>query len=75
MDSLTTVAARALAAGDSLAAFKHVALRKDPTALLLHGIAMAQLDECPRALAEARPGGYHSARCAGRPWRRIPCPY
>jgi len=49
MDSLTTAAARALAAGDPLAALNHVALRKDPPALALRGIAMAQLGEYPRA--------------------------
>jgi hypothetical protein len=49
MDSLTTAAARALAAGDALGALKHVALRDDPPALALRGIAMAQLGEHPRA--------------------------
>jgi hypothetical protein len=49
MDSLTTAAARALAAGNPLAALNHVALRKDPPALALRGIAMAQLGEYPRS--------------------------
>jgi hypothetical protein len=38
MDSLITAAARALAAGDPLAALKRVALRDDPPALALRGI-------------------------------------
>jgi hypothetical protein len=45
MDSLITAAARALAAGDPLGALKRVALRDDPPALALRGIAMAQLGE------------------------------
>jgi hypothetical protein len=49
MDSLIAAAARALAAGDPLQALKHVALREDPPALALRGIAMAQLGEHPRA--------------------------
>jgi hypothetical protein len=49
MDSLITVAARALTAGDALNALKHIALRDDPPALALRGIAMAQLGEYPRA--------------------------
>ena len=48
MDSLTA-AARSLAAGDPLAALNHVALRDDPPALALRGIAMAQLGEYPRS--------------------------
>ena len=50
MDSLISAAARALAAGDALDALKCVALRDDPPALALRGIAMAQLGEYPRAL-------------------------
>ncbi len=42
-------AARALAAGDALGALKRVALRDDPPALALRGIAMAQLGEHARA--------------------------
>jgi hypothetical protein len=49
MDSLVTAAARALAAGDALGALKRIALRNDPPALALRGIAMAQLGEYPRA--------------------------
>jgi len=49
MDSLTAAAARALAAGDALGALKRVALRVDPPALALRGIAMAQLGDYPRA--------------------------
>jgi hypothetical protein len=49
MDSLITAAARALAAGDPLAALKCVALRDDAPALALRGIAMAQLGELTRA--------------------------
>src|SRR6185436_17777915 len=49
MDSLIAAAARALAAGDALGALKRVALRDDPPALGLRGIAMAQLGEYPRA--------------------------
>lgn len=49
MDSLITASARALAAGDALGALKRVALRDDPPALALRGIAMAQLGEYPRA--------------------------
>ncbi len=49
MDALITAAARALAAGDALGALKRVALRGDPPALALRGIAMAQLGEYPRA--------------------------
>lgn len=49
MDSLIAAAARALGAGDALGALKHVALRDDPPALALRGIAMAQLGEHARA--------------------------
>ena len=49
MDSLIAAAARALAAGDALGALKRVALRDDPPALALRGVAMAQLGEHPRA--------------------------
>lgn len=49
MDSLITASARALAAGDPLGALKRVALRDDPAALALRGIAMAQLGELGRA--------------------------
>ena len=49
MDSSITAAARALRAGDPLGALKRVALRDDPAALALRGIALAQLGELPRA--------------------------
>jgi hypothetical protein len=49
MDSLITAAARALAVGDALGALKRVALREDPPALALRGIAMAQLGDLARA--------------------------
>jgi hypothetical protein len=49
MDSLIAAAARALAAGDVLGALKRMALRDDPPALALRGIAMAQLGEHSRA--------------------------
>src|SRR4030088_2476814 len=71
MDSLVASAARSLAAGDPLGALKRVALRDDPPALALRGIAMAQLGEHPRARAllrrAARGFGAHEelarARC------------
>jgi hypothetical protein len=49
MDSLITAAALALAAGDPLGALNRVALRDDPPALALRGIAMAQLGDLARA--------------------------
>jgi hypothetical protein len=49
MDSIIAAAARALAAGDALGALKYVALRGDPAALALRGIAMAQLGDHARA--------------------------
>jgi hypothetical protein len=49
MDSLITAAGRALAQGDPLGALNRVALREDPPALALRGIAMAQLGEFDRA--------------------------
>jgi tetratricopeptide (TPR) repeat protein len=49
MDSLLAAAARALAAGDVLTALGNVALRADPPALALRGVAMAQLGELERA--------------------------
>ncbi len=49
MDSMISVAARALAAGDPLGALKRVALRDDAPALALRGIAMAQLGDLARA--------------------------
>jgi DNA-binding transcriptional ArsR family regulator/tetratricopeptide (TPR) repeat protein len=49
VDSLVASAARLLAAGDPLSALKRVALRDDPPALALRGIAMAQLGDYERA--------------------------
>lgn len=49
MDSLVAAAARALMAGDPLAALNHIALRDDPPALALRGIALAQLDDFEKA--------------------------
>jgi hypothetical protein len=49
MDSLIASAARSLASGDPLGALKCVALRDDPPALALRGIAMAQLGDYERA--------------------------
>jgi hypothetical protein len=54
LDSLVTAAARALAAGDPLGALKRIALRDDPPALALRGIAMAQLGDLARARALLR---------------------
>ncbi|HTV01969.1 MAG TPA: hypothetical protein VMF13_15585 [Luteitalea sp.] len=54
MDSLITAAAHALAAGDPLGALNRVALRNDPPALALRGIAMAQLGDLPRARSLVR---------------------
>lgn len=59
MDSLIAASARALAQGDPLAALQRVALRGDPPALALRGIAMAQLGEYARSrelLLRARRG-------------------
>ncbi len=49
MDSLIAASARALATGDALGALKRVALRDDPPALALRGIAMAQLGDYARS--------------------------
>src|SRR5271156_4836923 len=49
MDSLITAAARALGSGDALGALNYIALRDDPPALALRGIAMAQLGDLSRA--------------------------
>jgi hypothetical protein len=54
MDSLSQVAARALASGDALGALNRVALRDDPPALALRGIAMAQLGDFARGRALLR---------------------
>jgi hypothetical protein len=57
MDSLIAASARALAAGDVLGALKWVALRDDPPAMALRGIAMAQLGEHSRARELLRRAG------------------
>ena len=49
MDSLIAASARALAGGDALGVLKRIALREDPPALALRGIAMAQLGDLGRA--------------------------
>ena len=49
MDSSIAAAGRALRAGDPLGALERVALRDDPAALALRGIAMAQLGDLGRA--------------------------
>ena len=54
MDASITAAGRALRAGDPLGALKRVALREDPAALALRGIAMAQLGDLGRARALLR---------------------
>jgi tetratricopeptide (TPR) repeat protein len=61
MDSIIAAAARALAKGDALGALQRVALRDDPPALALRGIAMAQLGE----LADARRLLRRAARAFG----------
>jgi DNA-binding transcriptional ArsR family regulator len=70
MDSLIAAAGRALAAGDPISALQRVALRKDPPALALRGIAMAQLGELVRAREllrrAARGFGSHEAQARAR---------
>ena len=50
MDPMISAASDALSKGDPLAALKRIALRDDPPALALRGIAMAQLGDLARAL-------------------------
>ena len=70
MDSLITASARALAVGDALGALKRIALRDDPPALALRGVAMAQLGEHARAREllrrAARGFGRHEALARAR---------
>jgi len=70
MDSSITAAARALRGGDPLGALKRVALRDDPPALALRGIAMARLGEYARAREllrrAARGFGAHEVRARAR---------
>ena len=77
MDSLITAAARALASGDAISALNHIALRNDPPALALRGIAMAQLGDLARAKgccgarrAASDRGRPSPARAASSPKRR-----
>ena len=72
MDSLITAAARALAAGDPLGALKRIALRSDPPALALRGIAMAQLGDFVRAkvLLRRAARGFGSREPVARALRR-----
>ena len=57
MDSLITAAAQALTSGDALGALNYIALRDDPPALALRGIAMAQLGDLTRAKTLLRRAG------------------
>ena len=57
MNDEITTAARALAAGDPVAALNRVALRNDAPALALRGIAMAQLGDLAKARALMRRAG------------------
>ena len=57
MDPSITAAGRALSAGDPLGALRRVALRDDPAALALRGIAMAQLGDLGRARELLRRAG------------------
>ncbi|VVE40887.1 DNA-binding protein [Pandoraea aquatica] len=70
MDSLIAASARALASGDPLGALRRVALRDDPPALALRGIAMAQLGDFARARdllkRAARGFGTHEAVARAR---------
>ena len=83
MDSVIAAAARALASGDALGALNYIALRDDPPALALRGIAMAQLNDFARArkllrrAARAfgaarggRAGALHRRRGRDRAWSR-----
>ena len=57
MDSLVSSAARLLASGDPLGALQRIALREDPPALALRGVAMAQLGDYARARKLLRRAG------------------
>jgi hypothetical protein len=57
MDFAIRVAARALNAGDPLGALKQVALRDEPAALALRGIALAQLGDLAKARELLRRAG------------------
>lgn len=68
MDSLIAAAARCLDAGDTLGALKRVALREDPSALALRGIAMARLGELARSreLLRRAAGGFGAHEALAR---------
>ena len=70
MDSILNAAAQALAKGDVLGALNRVALRNDPAALALRGIAMARLGDMSRAREllklAARGFGRHEAVARAR---------
>ena len=68
VDLLISNAARALAAGDPLAALNQIALRDDAPALALRGIAMAQLGDFARAtvLLRAAASGFGAQQPAAR---------
>lgn len=71
MDSAISTAARALSLADPLTALKHVALRSDPPALALRGIAMAQLGELGHARTLLRRAAQKFG--AGEPVARARC--
>jgi hypothetical protein len=62
MDPLIMAARRARAAGDPLDALNRIALRNDPPALALRGIAMARLGDLVRAKALLQSAARASAR-------------
>src|SRR5262245_14334126 len=65
MDSMITAAAQALSTGNPLNALNFIALRDDPPALALRGIAMAQLGDLARAkLLLRRAAGAFGPRAA-----------
>ncbi len=71
MDSAISTAARALSLADPLTALRYVALRSDPPALALRGIAMAQLGELNHARALLRRAAHKFG--AGEPVARARC--
>ncbi len=68
MDSMIAAAARLLATGDLIGALKRIALRDDPAALALRGIAMAQLGDLERArlLLRSAARGFGAREAAAR---------
>jgi len=71
VDLVAAEAGRALHAGDPLGALRRVALRGDPVALALRGIAMAQLGELGRARELLRRAS--RAFGTGKPLARARC--